>query len=317
MSAPQLAARTDILAAMLQPLFLRELLVDPALHPHGQPHLSAASGLAQAGRWLYVAADDEHHLGRFAATGGPPQPVHLHRILAGDLPGDARERKRHKPDLEALTVLPPTATAPHGTLLALGSGSRPNRRQGFALPLDAVGEPAAAARAIDLQALYRVPGRQFADLNIEGAFVLGERLHLLQRGNRGDARNACIAYPLAQVQQWIQGMAEAPDPDDIVTYELGVVDGVALGFTDAAAWPGGGWVFSAVAEDTADSYRDGACGGSVLGWVAADGTLARLEALLDAPKVEGLAVVGGRLLMVTDADDPARAARLLALTLPP
>ena len=301
---------------MLHPTFLRELLVDPAHHPRGQPHLSAASGLAQAGRWLYIVADDEHHLGRFAAEGDPAERVELHRVLAGDLPDDAGKRKKRKPDLEALALLPATQASPHGLLLALGSGSRPHRQQGFVLPLDAVGALAGAPRAIELEALYRVPRQQFPDLNIEGAFVLGDRLHLLQRGNRGDARNGCIAYALPAVQRWIAGAA-APDPLDIVKYELDAVDGIALGFTDGAAWPGGGWVFSAVAEDTADSYADGACGGSVLGWVAADGRLSRMEPLAGAPKVEGIAVIGDRLLLVTDADDPAQAARLLAVSVPP
>ncbi len=37
----------------------------------GQPaHLSAESGLVRVGKFLYVVADDEHHLGMFAATGG-------------------------------------------------------------------------------------------------------------------------------------------------------------------------------------------------------------------------------------------------------
>src|SRR5688500_18121966 len=116
---------------MLHPTFLRELLVDPARHPRGQPHLSAASGVAQAGRWLYIVADDEHHLGRFAAESDAAGRVELHRVLAGDLPDYAGQRKKRKPDLEALTVLPASAASPHGVLLALGSGSRPNRQQGF------------------------------------------------------------------------------------------------------------------------------------------------------------------------------------------
>jgi hypothetical protein len=301
---------------MLQTLFLRELLVDPALHPRGQAHLSAASGLAQAGRWLYVVGDDEHHLGRFTLDGPATDRVHLHRILTGDLPHDAGARKRHKPDLEALTVLPATAAWPHGALFALGSGSRANRQRGVLLALDAAGTPAGAARTIDLAPLYATPRRSFGDLNIEGAFVAGGRFHLLQRGNQGDPRNACITWPLAALCEWLEGRAAAPEPEAIVAYDLGSIDGVVLGFTDGAAWPDGGWVFSAVAEDTADSYLDGACRGSVLGWVGADGRLARTVPLHGAPKVEGLAVAGDRLLLVTDADDPARAAQLLAVRPP-
>ena len=301
---------------MLHPLFLRELTVDAARHPLGQSHLSAASGLAQAGRWLYVVGDDEHHLGRFALDAPAADPVHLHRILPGELPHEAGERKKRKPDLEALTVLPAAAAWPHGALFALGSGSRANRQLGVLLALDAAGQAAADARTIDLTPLYDAPRRAFGALNIEGAFVDGGRLHLLQRANQGDPRNACITWPLAALQAWLEGRAAAPEPESIVAYEIGLADGIVLGFTDGAAWPGGGWVFSAVAEDTADSYLDGACHGSVLGWVGADGRLVRTVPLEGAPKVEGIAVVGNRLLLVTDADDPARAAQLLAVDLP-
>lgn len=65
------------------------------------------------------------------------------------------------------------------------------------------------------------------------------------------------------------------------------------------------------------SYRDSACGASVLGWVGSDGALQRLEAICGAPKVEGIAMEGtGRLLMVTDSDDPARPSQLLTVELP-
>ena len=55
-------------------------------------------------------------------------------------------------------------------------------------------------------------------------------------------------------------------------YDLGQVDGIAFGFTDATALPeGGGWLFSAVAEDTDNAFDDGACSGVAIGVVGADG----------------------------------------------
>jgi hypothetical protein len=298
---------------------LHDLLLDPATHPRGQPHLSAASGLVRAGAWLYVVADDEHHLGLLptaAATAPGPAPlVQLHRILPGDLPTEPRERKKRKPDLEALALLPASSAYPHGALLALGSGSKPNRQRGLAIALDATGRPDGAAEVLDLSTLYAPLRAEFADLNIEGAFVANEVLHLLQRGNKGDARSACITYLLA----WLAGTrAQPPAPLRTTVFDLGTVDGVPLGFTDGAALPGGNgsWIFSAVAENTDDSYADGACVASAIGWIGADGVLQRMAALEGAPKVEGIALDGaGRLLMVTDADDPARASRLLVVAL--
>ncbi len=304
---------------MLAPLFLRDLLVEPGSHPRGQAHLSAASGLVQVGRWLYMVADDEHHLGMLEDAGGigEAKPLRLQRILAGDLPEKIGKRKKLKPDLEVLLLLPAAADQPHDTLLALGSGSRPNRQQAVALELDELGRLTGAASTIDLAGLYQPLRSSFQDLNIEGAFVTDGRFHLLQRGNKGDARNACIEYSLNDMQDWLAGRRSmAPVALRIVPFALGQVGGVPLGFTDGTALPGGGWLFSAVAEDTPDSYRDGPCAGSAIGWVSTDGELLRLEPIAGAPKVEGIALDGvSRLLMVTDSDDPARASRLLAVDL--
>lgn len=302
---------------MLTPIHLRDLLVEPVMHPRGQAHLSAASGLVQVGPWLCVVADDEHHLGIFNTDAVSTQPVHLHRILTGDLPQGKGERKALKPDLEALALLPAMPGQPHGALLAMGSGSKPNREQAFLMTLDAHGRPGASIRSIDLAELYQPLRADFPDLNIEGAFIAGQNLHLLQRGNKGDARNACVEYACKDIQAWINGaQSKPPSALRFTEFALGLVDGVPLGFTDGAALPGGGWMFSAVAEDTSDSYNDGACAGSAIGWVGGDGTLQRLEQIADAPKVEGITVIGARrLLMVTDSDNPALASQLLALEL--
>lgn len=295
---------------MLHATVLSELLVDAAAHPRRQPHLSAASGLVLLGGRLYLVADDEHHLASLQPDGSGLQ---LHRLLDGDLPRDKAERKRRKPDLEALAALPsPGAT----TLLALGSGSTPLREQGFLLALGAAGEPE-RVRAVDLRALYRPLRAHFADLNIEGAFVCDGALHLLQRANTGSTLSACIRFELDAVQAWLRGRSPAPALQSVLRMELGTAGGVPLGFTDGAPWPGGGWVFSAVAEDTADSYSDGACAGSVIGWVGQDGRVLHVEPVAGAPKIEGIAPVSAtRILAVTDADDPASASRLLSLDAP-
>ena len=126
---------------------LRDLTVDPAAHPRGQPHLSSASGLVCAHGRVYVIADDEQHLGVFD---DPRSPGRLVRLLEGELPVGKKERKRVKADLEVLLALPASAAWPHGALLALGSGSRPNRERGVLVALGArrarrvVGRAAAA-----------------------------------------------------------------------------------------------------------------------------------------------------------------------------
>lgn len=294
---------------MLHPTLLRDLTLAPARHPRGQAHLSAASGLVLAGGWLHCVADDEHHLASLAwRDGAAAGELQLQRVRAGDLPHGQSERKRLKPDLEALALLP-------GRLFALGSGSRAQRQRGFLLPLSLGGALAGEAREVDLAPLYQPLQQHFGDLNIEGAFVADGALCLLQRANQGQARNACVRYELGAVTQWLAGGGPAPAPERIDPIELGAIAGVALGLTDGTAWPGGGWLFSAVAEDTQDSYQDGSCRAAVIGRVSAQGELLGMAPLATAAKVEGIAwaVPGQRLLMVTDADDPASPSQLLAL----
>lgn len=311
---------------MLVPRLLRHLTLDPRSHPRGQPHLSSTSGLTLAqGRW-HLIADDEHHLASLdeQAGGATDGPLHLLRLFEGDLPRGKGKRKDAKPDLETLARLPPMPGFAHGALLALGSGSRPTRQRGVLLALNAPGAPvpfATGLTQIDLSSLYAPLRQQFADLNIEGAFVAGGELCLLQRGNKGEARNACIGFEWRQTAAWLSGQRlSAPEPTKLQMIELGVIDGVPLGLTDATPLDGGAWAFSAVAEDTQNSYADGACAGSVIGIAGPDGALLALHRLQGAPKVEGLHATkqGAELLftMVTDADDPDIASQMLQVLAP-
>ena len=83
---------------------LRELTLDVPRAAGGGRYVSAASGLVRTGGHMYVAADDERELAVFPATGDAPG--RLVRFLPGELPADPEERKRDKPDVEALALLP-------------------------------------------------------------------------------------------------------------------------------------------------------------------------------------------------------------------
>jgi hypothetical protein len=301
---------------MLEPKLLRRLAVDPGSHPRGQPHLSSASGLVVVGDCAYVIADDENHIARLS-TWDLTAPVPLTRFAAAALPHDAVQRKRAKADLETLIHFAATGDSP-ALLLALGSGSRPQRELAYVFPLDAAGEIAGNAREISTTDLGRPLQQQFGQLNLEGGFVDASCVRLLQRAHRGQPHNACISYDRAAFAAWITGQAQQPpSPTEVTLIDLGRVGGVPLGMTDATVRPGGGWMFSAVAEDTDDAYADGACVGSVLGWVDERGQVQACEALRGAPKVEGIAWADDRRLwLVTDADDPARASELLELSGP-
>ena len=295
-----------------------KLTLDPSTHPRGRSFLTAASGLVRMGRRHYVVADDEQHLGVFdPATGGPVQLV---RLFDGDLPESAKKRKKKKADLETLLLLPPLPRCPGGALLTLGSGSRPNRRRGALLGLDAAGALLGQVRVIDLEPLYASLGRRFDEVNIEGALISEDDLMLLQRGNKGGP-NATIRFAWREIEPWLLGEADdAPQPRVVREYDLGKVDGVAFGFTDATALPeGGGWLFSAVAEDTDNAFDDGACSGAAIGIIGADNELRMMQNLTPRRKVEGIEarLVQGKVVvgMVTDADDPDQPAEYGTATL--
>jgi hypothetical protein len=295
---------------------LRPLTVDPASHPRGQPHLSAASGLVCAHGRVHVVADDELHLGVFDDATAPGRLV---RLFDGALPAGRKARKRAKPDLETLLHLPPAPDWPHGALLALGSGSLPQRRHGLLLTFNVSGQLGAAPRPIDLSPLYEPLQARFDDLNIEGALLLGGDLVLLQRGNGHRGVNAALHYRWPAVIAVLRGAAGAAlRPHAEHRFSLGQLDGIPLGFTDGVAWPGpsgrGRWLFCAAAEDTENSYLDGGCAGSVLGLADAQGHLLWTRRLAGRHKMEGLDVRaedgGLALCLVSDADDPAQASVL-------
>jgi len=297
----------------LQAQPLRDLTLREQDHPRGASYLSAASGLVCVHGRAYVIADDEHHL---AVFGDLQSPGTLHRIRAGDLPDKSKARKRRKPDLETLLWLPTFGET--GTLVALGSGSRENRRAGVAIPLDGRGQPLPQVQAFDLAPLYGPLAQQLGGLNIEGAMAIGKDLVLLNRGGRDGLANAAVRLPLATLHALMRGSRDIDARCSIQRFDLGHLDRVALGFTDGAARADGSWLFSAAAERSDDSVADGPCAGSVLGQVSARGELVTMRCLDSRDKVEGVAVQpdGPAVCMVTDADDPQRSARLLRATWP-
>ena len=295
---------------------LRSLtLIEPS-RPGAHAHLSAASGLVRVGERLYVVPDDENHLGVFPATG--KRPGQLARLFAGELPPSPAKRKKKKPDLESLVKLPAFGGFAHGALLALGSCSKPNRCTGVLFALDAHGGLAGEPAKVDLAALHDGFESHVGRLNIEGVVVVGSELHLLQRGNKGGARNARIRLRLDKAFESL-ATRQCLDMKALVAIEeidLGRVGDVPLCFTDAAALADGRMVFTAIAEDTNDAYTDGACVGAAVGLLASDGRLEFLEPIDSRYKVEGIEAVHDgtviRALLVTDADDASVAASLVA-----
>jgi hypothetical protein len=148
-------------------------------------NLSAASGLVCVGSFIYVVADDELHLSVFRAD--DDSPGDLIRLFEGALPESKSERKKQKPDLEALTLLPAHGDYPNGALMALGSGSKRHRRMGALAGLSAAGALSGAAKAVDLSPILAPLDDMFAALNID-AVVSGTGCVYSSAATSGTAR---------------------------------------------------------------------------------------------------------------------------------
>jgi hypothetical protein len=261
--------------------------------------LSAASALVCQGQSLWLLADDALVLQRYSLSGDwQTEQV----LLPGELPADAKQRKRLKPDFEALLLLP------QGGLLALGSGSTKLRCRGCLVESGSV-------RVIDLSPLYGALAAHFEDLNIEGGVVYRGQLLLAQRGNGRGRENALVLLDLQQALRDLEdGQLSAAALQQVVPLQLPELDGVPLSLTDLSVAPSGALYFTAAAEATDSSYLDGACLGSVLGRLDAHLTIAELALLRPVAKIEGLAFQeDGRPLLVADADDPSIASPLFTL----
>ncbi|MFI5890155.1 DUF6910 family protein [Actinoplanes sp. NPDC051513] len=269
----------------------------------GSPVRAASAIVSFGGGWL-VVQDDATHAAWVRPSGITPVRV-VEAVDGLDVFSEAAGTKHLKPDFEA-------ACAIGGAALLLGSGSSPARMRGSLVRLDAGGNP--AFTVADLAPVYRrvAAAMGLADqLNLEGACVVGDRLRWFQRANRAaGAPTVSVDVDLEALLATFAGGERKVAVGNVRHYDLGDVDGVALGVTDAVAAGDGLVLVSAVAEDTSNAIDDGPVAGAALMLLDDEGV--RDVGVLNA-KVEGLAFAGTTLLAVVDADDPA--APSLQLTL--
>ncbi|WP_146151952.1 DUF6929 family protein [Ahniella affigens] len=263
--------------------------------------VSAASGLVWHDRSFWVVADDENALFVFGRDGDSRRIP----LLPGELPSAHADRKAVKPDFEVLCMLPGTG------LLVMGSGSRVTRMQAVLVDHNE------SCFVIDTKPLCAALTTTFPALNLEGATVLGDELVLLQRGNRGDRRNALIFLALEDLRQALASRSfEVLRAPRVVVVDLGQQGEIPWSCTDLTVLADGDLLVSAVLEDTGDAYQDGACLGSSLARLGADGALRWHQRLDTANKIEGIAVDGANVWLVSDADDRNQPSQLLRAMLP-
>ena len=251
----------------------------------------SASGLVKFKNDFYVIADDDLSLHNITKNTSVA-------LIAGKLPEDFKERKKVKPDWEALTLF-------EDGLLVIPSGSKENRRTGFLV--------SDISLPVDFSEVYIELEKTFPNLNIEGAFWSKNKLKLFQRGNGIDAKNAIITLDVFNEIKNSNPLTKESIVE-ISPYSLGQLGGITLGFTDACQTGNDIW-FLAVAEDGDSTYEDGNFTGAVLGKIDDAGKFSVFE--LDASvKPEGLWVEDNKFYVVTDADDPNKKSVLYSGILP-
>jgi hypothetical protein len=305
---------------------------------HDRPaHVRAASGLAWLGDRLVVIQDDAGFVALVDPETGLAEPLTLPAGTGGARQfDDSRGNKQAKPDLEALVQLPTT----EGVLLAaFGSGSMAPREIIVLLSFPGDQAGAVGRAGITLHpargfyaALRSIPAFAGSDMNIEGAVYSGGAVRLFGRGNGAivgslSPLNATADIDWALLRAYLDApsTAPAPPPRRVTQYDLGSVDGVALGFTDATVSPDGIVLYAAAAEASPDARRDGDVRGSALGVIRGEPaessrrtTVRDEEGRVFRGKIEGIAVDGAdehRVLAVVDCDDHAAPAELLEIVL--
>jgi len=292
-------------------------------------HVRAGSSIARVPSGLAIVQDDANFVALVSTCG---------EVMAIDLPpgvggvrqfDDSRGNKRLKADLEACFAVP---SADGTVLIALGSGSSP-LREGIVTIAWVEPDPPQVV-ALSGHALYAALRHEWAAVgartNIEGAVPIGDHIvRLLTRGtgrplNGIVATNATCDVDRRRLLAYLADPRSVapPEPANVRAYELGSLDGIALGFTDATPWSDT-WLYSATGEDTADAVDDGPVVGSAIGIVDRAGE-ARWTAVTETDgqrflgKIEGLVADDSdprRLLAVIDSDEPETPSSLCTLQL--
>jgi hypothetical protein len=97
-------------------------------------------------------------------------------------------------------------------------------------------------------------------------------LRLFQRGNGarvigGRSGSLVFDVDLARLLRWLAGRGAVPDVTDVLEVDLGSIDGVPFGFTDAAVAVDGRIAFIACAEESVNVRGDGPVLGCRFGWL--------------------------------------------------
>ena len=146
--------------------FIRDLKISRA---QGLHEIKAASGLVKIENTLYIIADDDLSLGILSLE--PKGYESLIPLISGELPQNPAERKKIKPDWEAIVKVASPLPEQEG-LLVIPSGSKANRQMGVFVKLNDLqdSENMKEPQYVDFTKIYEKLRKIFVDLNFEAFF---------------------------------------------------------------------------------------------------------------------------------------------------
>ncbi len=296
----------------------------------------AGSSMAWIGDRLALVQDDTNFVALVDPLTGLAEAITLPAGKDGKRQfDDGRGTKKYKLDLEAMARVPLSDGV---LLLAFGSGSKARRENVMTLRFDgrsarpAPRRPAVTGLPHLYAALHEETAFSGSEMNIEGALYLDGTIRLFNRSN-GEAKDALHPVDATCDLDWsaLQAHIAAPETAPlppfmrVTQYDLGAIDSVRLGFTDAIPATRTHVLYSAAAEASKNAVDDGVVVGSALGVIPNDRRQpARWAMIRDEKskpfvgKAEGLVLYPGdasRALIVIDVDDYAKPSELLEIAL--
>lgn len=273
-------------------------------------YLPSGSGLAIISGSVFIIGDDSPFLFELDKD----LELHKKHLIKEEYAYEEKIPKLHKPDFESIAE-EPSADGP--VLYLFGSGSKsPERDELIVFQPNFTGK----AKKYSLTPFYDIlatfNGGERESLNLEGAFISGKNLFLLNR-----AGNQLLIVALIEFKEFLEGSRTSGEMDIAhYAFRLPVKANVQAGFSGACTIPGTTKVvFTASLEDTGNWIDDGEILGSYLGILdttkLADGQPLFIEPLKNQKgtplqdKLEGVAFNGFdeegnvKLLIVADNDD--------------
>lgn len=290
-------------------------------------HVRSASGIAWTGSGFIVVQDDANFIALVDFAGEKVDAAVLPAGAEGKRQfDDERGNKKFKMDLESCVMV---SQEDEALLLTFGSGSNSYRENVVILRnLDDNPRPKVHRASALYNRLRSAEAFSGSEMNIEGAVFLNGKIRLFNRGNGSSSGklapvNASGDLDWRALRAYLLNENETPPVlENIVRYELGTLDDLPLGFTDATTFRNK-LFFTAAAEDSPDAMTDGRVAGSVVG-VIHDTDRVVWTVVKDADghpfggKVEGLTFAENnpqRLFAVIDQDSPREPSNLCEIRL--